>query len=256
MSRFKIGHTFQFGEQVTPKKLNDSVNNAEFGADAVDDTSIEVNIGKKLEVKAQGVTNDKLADASVSENKVQGLAITPEKLSESPPAVTTPKLTDSAVTTPKIADGAVTQSKLGSDVQLIPPGFMMPNAGANNNPSGWLLCDGSSYAVADFPDLYAAIGNDWGGNGTTFNVPDTRGVALRGLDDGRGLDPGRQFGTYQADEFKAHTHGYQVHKREGGKSGNYDPTNAEKLYETKTTTSTGGSETRMKNVAVRYMIKT
>ena len=35
-----------------------------------------------------------------------------------------------------------------------------------------LLEDGASYAVADFPDLFAAIGYDYGGSGANFNVPD------------------------------------------------------------------------------------
>lgn len=44
-------------------------------------------------------------------------------------------------------------------------------------PSGWLLCDGSSYATTLYPDLYAAIGTTYGETGGTgyFNVPDLVG---------------------------------------------------------------------------------
>jgi microcystin-dependent protein len=46
-------------------------------------------------------------------------------------------------------------------------------------PSGWLLCDGSSYATATYPNLYAAIGYNWGGSGANFNVPNfTRRTAV------------------------------------------------------------------------------
>jgi len=38
-------------------------------------------------------------------------------------------------------------------------------------PSGWLLCDGSSYATATYPALFTAIGYTWGGSGSSFNVP-------------------------------------------------------------------------------------
>lgn len=38
-------------------------------------------------------------------------------------------------------------------------------------PEGWLICDGASYAAADYPDLFAAIGYVWGGSGANFNVP-------------------------------------------------------------------------------------
>jgi microcystin-dependent protein len=40
-------------------------------------------------------------------------------------------------------------------------------------PSGWLLCDGTSYALTDYPDLATAISPTYGGDGTSvFNVPD------------------------------------------------------------------------------------
>jgi len=43
-------------------------------------------------------------------------------------------------------------------------------------PAGWLLCDGSVFPVASYPKLFVAIGNIYGGDGTTtFAVPDCRG---------------------------------------------------------------------------------
>ena len=38
-------------------------------------------------------------------------------------------------------------------------------------PHGYLLCNGASYKVADYPDLYAVIGNTYGGDTENFNVP-------------------------------------------------------------------------------------
>ena len=38
-------------------------------------------------------------------------------------------------------------------------------------PYGYLICDGASYLVKDYPDLYAVIGNTYGGDSTNFNVP-------------------------------------------------------------------------------------
>jgi len=46
--------------------------------------------------------------------------------------------------------------------------------GGITSPTGYLKCDGSTILVADYPDLYAAIGNTWGGNSTSFNLPDMR----------------------------------------------------------------------------------
>jgi hypothetical protein len=54
-------------------------------------------------------------------------------------------------------------------------------------PLGWLPCDGSSLSAADFPELFAAIGTHYGGDGNPrFNLPDLRGMFLRSVDpDGR-----------------------------------------------------------------------
>ena len=38
-------------------------------------------------------------------------------------------------------------------------------------PNGYLLCDGATYAVADYQDLYDVIGNIYGGDTENFNVP-------------------------------------------------------------------------------------
>lgn len=54
---------------------------------------------------------------------------------------------------------------------------------------GWLLCDGQSYSASEYPDLYQRIKNNFGGDATTFQVPDLRGRFARGTDHGRGKDP-------------------------------------------------------------------
>lgn len=49
-------------------------------------------------------------------------------------------------------------------------------------PEGYLPCDGSTYSQAEYPELYAMIGNKFGGPAGSFNVPDLRGQFLRGAD--------------------------------------------------------------------------
>ena len=51
-----------------------------------------------------------------------------------------------------------------------PIGTVLSFAG-QTAPNGYLLCDGASYKVADYPDLYAVIGNTYGGDTENFNVP-------------------------------------------------------------------------------------
>lgn len=63
---------------------------------------------------------------------------------------------------------------IGMDVQRVfstaPLGTVLSYAG-QIAPYGYLLCDGASYLVKDYPDLYAVIGNTYGGDDTNFNVP-------------------------------------------------------------------------------------
>ena len=72
---------------------------------------------------------------------------------------------------------------------------------SNTLKNNQLLCNGAEYSRTKYAALFEDIGTTWGeGNGsTTFNVPDLRGVVIRGLDMGKGLDPGRQLATYQED---------------------------------------------------------
>ncbi len=45
---------------------------------------------------------------------------------------------------------------------------------AGTAPTGWLICDGTSYLRSAYPALSAIIGSNFGGNPTNFNVPDLR----------------------------------------------------------------------------------
>lgn len=46
---------------------------------------------------------------------------------------------------------------------------------ADAEPEGWLICDGGIYDTADYPELYALIGDTFGVAGTgEFKVPDFR----------------------------------------------------------------------------------
>lgn len=55
----------------------------------------------------------------------------------------------------------------GNTTGAFPAGFTMMYVG-DNAPDGWLLCDGSQYSCATYPDLSNALISD----GTNFNVPD------------------------------------------------------------------------------------
>lgn len=77
-----------------------------------------------------------------------------------------------------------------------PAGIIDTYAGATA-PLGYLLCHGQSVSTTTYSALFAAIGYTYGGSGDKFNLPDLRGVFLRGHDAGRGIDSGRKLGTQQ-----------------------------------------------------------
>jgi len=64
-----------------------------------------------------------------------------------------------------------------------PVGSLQAYAGASA-PSGWLLCDGTSYSTSVYPELYSVLGYTYGGSGANFNVPDLRGRAPIGAGTG------------------------------------------------------------------------
>lgn len=163
-----------------------------------------------------------------------------------------------------------------SSLSAVPPGTWTGFAGPTP-PSGYLLCDGTAYSRSTYSALYTAIGTTWGvGDGsTTFNVPDFRGVFLRGAGAGRNPSP-RAVGSYEADSFAAHTHsitdpGHAHHSlgtvQGAGPGGSYPTWSSYNtaVYnipsDTVTTgitgaNSTGGAETVPKNYATLFIIKT
>jgi len=97
---------------------------------------------------------------------------------------------------------------------------------------------------------------DFSDNGTAVNfhtllyLPDLRAEFIRGWDNGRGVDSGRVLGSFQADLLKSHAH--SVTYASGGfwvESGNDIP------WGGSSTGSTGGVETRPRNVALLPVIK-
>lgn len=88
--------------------------------------------------------------------------------------------------------------------------------GGPTGPAGYLDCDGTSYATATYPALFAAIGYAWGGSGANFNVPNLNRRTLVGsggsgtgtLGNAVGNTGGAETVTLATSEIPAHTHGY------------------------------------------------
>ncbi|WP_019224154.1 phage tail protein [Bartonella rattimassiliensis] len=101
----------------------------------------------------------------------------------------------------------------GPIIPVDPPGTIGA-FGMQVLPEGWLLCDGKSYLRSEYSALYDAIGIKWGGSDsfTHFNVPDLRGVFLRGLDFDRELGRWRYLGELQPDSMRKHDHRGELFK--------------------------------------------
>jgi microcystin-dependent protein len=78
------------------------------------------------------------------------------------------------------AKGRITSATTGA-FSTFPAGAVMSFA-MNSAPSGWLGADGSAVNRTTYADLFTAISTTYGtGDGsTTFNLPDLRGIFVRG----------------------------------------------------------------------------
>jgi len=139
-------------------------------------------------------------------------------------------------------------------VQPVPTGAVFW-FGANAAPSGFLECNGASVLRSSEPGLFAVIGTTFGSvDGTHFTLPDLRGQFVRGWDDGAGVDPARTFGSTQTDDFKSHLH--TVTGTLLGGAGAASGGQLTDSFLSFNSGSTGGTETRPKNVALLPCIKT
>jgi len=139
----------------------------------------------------------------------------------------------------------------------VPAGTVVQYAGIAA-PSGFLLCDGSSYSSAVYSNLFAAIGTNWGvSNGTNnFTVPDFRGRISLGAGVGNvdsnnipltarilAQHGGEEIHQLTVAEMPAHVHGVTyVPAHWGSSTDGYINNNALSAQGTYNTEPTGGNQ--------------
>jgi len=175
----------------------------------------------------------------------------------------------------------------GDIIQMIPTGsvYMFP---VNSVLPGYLECNGATVSRTTYAALFAVIGITYGsGDGsTTFELPDLRGEFVRGWDHGKGTDSGRDIGTNQSEDTKAHnhtassnstgSHSHSLYNKGSSNCGLGSIWGVESLMNcnnhgyarsgaivssgnhshTITVNDSTGDETRPRNVALMYCIKT
>jgi microcystin-dependent protein len=188
-------------------------------------------------------------------------------------SITGSQLVNQTITATQIANNTIDLAQLAADLQqaLTPTGAIL-SYGGTSAPSGFLLCDGTSYLQAAYVNLFAVIGTAFGtADGTHFNVPDLRGQFLRGRDGTAGRDPdkasrtamntggntGNNVGSVQSSQFASHTHTMPVADNNAAPPPYaLPPLNTSTFGITQATSATGGNETRPINAYVNYIIKT
>ena len=191
--------------------------------------------------------------------------------------------TDATSTVPVVLPADPTTALQAATKQYVdaagPAGAIMAFAGTTA-PSGWLKCEGQAISRTTYATLFAVIGTTWGAGDTTttFNVPDLRGMFVRGTGtNATGSSSGAvgpSVGTYAADTYLNHTHTDSGHTHtvpfynrgdiwtSTGTSGNIagyatgSPTTSSTGTANIQTSTTGGTETKPKNYGVLYIIKT
>ena len=171
----------------------------------------------------------------------------------------------------------------------VPVGTILAHA-SNTPPSGFLECNGSNISRSTYATLFSTISTTFGvGDGSsTFALPDLRGQFIRGWANTGSTDASRVFGSTQTDQNKNHTHTTdsttltgdvqaisQSYRMDGSASGVFtkggnrnarlygnaggeaqcgsfsmDATHSHTIA-----SSGGGTEVRVKNVALMYIIK-
>lgn len=117
-----------------------------------------------------------------------------------------------AIGATKIVDTMVNS---GAVSILNPTGSIIMYGGASA-PTGWVLCDGTSYdkTNATYTALFNIIGATFGGSGNNFNVPDMRGIYPKGAGttnraagkDANGNYYAETLGAYVTDKMQGHKH--------------------------------------------------
>ena len=142
----------------------------------------------------------------------------------------------------------------------VPVGSVMPFAGdASKVPAGWLLCDGKAINRLEYLNLFNVIGTAWGvgDNATTFNLPDMRGMFLRGVSGDSGKDADAELraslkdggnsannvGSYQGDAIRNIVGNTGFHGNRGGGILTPDGASAKNPFYVGIETSIGGNMT-------------
>jgi microcystin-dependent protein len=258
----------------------DGVSTAEIAASAVGASEIGTDAVAADEIAAGAVGTSEIATDGVGTAEISSGAVDADEIAAN--AVGTSEIATDGVDGGEIATNAVQTDEIENATILVEDlAAEVTNAGKAvgeifafsgiSCPTYSREANGAAVSRTTYSALFAVIAETWGqgDNSTTFEIPDFRGRFMRGWDHATSRDPdaasrtadntggatGDNVGSYQDHEYESHTHS------EEGSSGsfNFGTGAGDSDVQNPTTNSTGssgGNETRPKNLYVLYCVYT
>lgn len=205
---------------------------------AITEFKIATNAVTNSKIKSNAITNIKVSDSTLTANKFNDVAIGGglKRVSTTIDGV----LVDKATLQANVDNKTIT---INNGALFVPAiinltGIVLPYAGKGTLvPQGWLLCDGSTYSISQYNDLYQVIGTTYGGDGiNTFKVPNfvdktfwggvnNDGIANQELAAGLPNIIGTFITQYNSDRSYSSTQGlsgsfFKIEEIDGGDGGN------------------------------------
>ena len=139
---------------------------------AIAGTKLANNAVTAAKIAANAVDSSKIKDGSIAFADLAAAAIATQAQAIAGTAA-------NLLLTPQGAKAMIDNALSGLPDSGVPAGTLIHFAG-KSVPDGYLIANGARVSVADYPALYAAIGNTFGGNSTTFYLPNLSGRFLEG----------------------------------------------------------------------------
>jgi microcystin-dependent protein len=153
-------------------------------------------------------------------------------------------------------------------IQGVNTGIVVP-WGTASIPSGFLLCDGTSYATASYSALFAVIAYTYGGSGANFNVPDLRDRTVVGVSAANSKTLAQAIGantvtptgniggsvaatTLTTTQIPAHNHGFYPPMCQSGQGLPLNEPRNTNTPRTDITTQTGGGQSHTHNLSANF----
>lgn len=235
---------------------------------AIDNSGTDITAAYKAYTDAAIITarNAINIDLSLKAN-IASPALTGEPTSPTPPSgnnstrIATTQFTTSALATLQAQLNAqiAALQNLIANTQSVPTGTVLQIYGVTV-PVGYLEANGQEVLAASYPNLYVFLGSPTLVAGK-FKVPDLRGVFMRNLDRGKGIDTNRILGSLQGSQNLEHTHRIMDTSAPSPNQDQYESFDTDSFTDQTggryvTTTPSGGNEARPINIALMAIIKT